>query len=241
MHISDVGMTRNLLRWSSTYECSDKHFLYNFSSPVFNILAVFMLEISINNYSRQLYLVLSLSIISCFIDTARTGSRPGRRPASQAAKTIQPPYRHTGKKLHVVCTSLVVINYSYLIAFTVTVKPRSYRSKIPVAVLVSTQLALSVVLNGVTSQVLSHVRIFINSSLALCVHAGRIMYHYCGLPARAVPARTQCRWRGVQTGAGGFNSSNSNETAKPDRKPMCWGQVSYTSLHLPLRSAIFNE
>ena len=50
--------------------------------------------------------------------------------------------------------STVVINYSYLIAFTVTVKPRSYRSKIPVAVLVSTQLALSVVLNGVTSQVL---------------------------------------------------------------------------------------
>ena len=61
MHISDVGMTGNLLRWSSTYECSDKHFLYIFSSPVFTILAVFMLEISINNCSRQLYLVFSLS------------------------------------------------------------------------------------------------------------------------------------------------------------------------------------
>ena len=61
MHISDVGMTGNLLRWSSTYECSDKHFLYIFSSPVFKILAVFMLEISINNCSRQLYLVFSLS------------------------------------------------------------------------------------------------------------------------------------------------------------------------------------
>ena len=32
-----------------------------FSSPVFKILAVFMLEISINNCSRQLYLVFSLS------------------------------------------------------------------------------------------------------------------------------------------------------------------------------------
>ena len=61
MHISDVGMTGNLLRWSSTYECSDKYFLYIFSSPVFKILAVFMLEISINNCSRQLYLVFSLS------------------------------------------------------------------------------------------------------------------------------------------------------------------------------------
>ena len=62
MHMSDVGMTGNLLRWSSTYECSDKHFLYIFSSPVFKMLAVFMLEISINNYcSRQLYLVFSLS------------------------------------------------------------------------------------------------------------------------------------------------------------------------------------
>ena len=49
------------VRWSSTYECSDKHFLYIFSSPVFKILAVFMLEISINNCSRQLYLVFSLS------------------------------------------------------------------------------------------------------------------------------------------------------------------------------------
>ena len=47
MHISDVGMTGNLLRWSSTYECSDKKNLYIFSSPVFKILAVFMLEISI--------------------------------------------------------------------------------------------------------------------------------------------------------------------------------------------------
>ena len=37
---------------------------------------------------------------------------------------------------------------------------------------------------------------------------------------------TQCQWRGVQAGAGAFNSTNSNETAKPDRKPMCWGQVS---------------
>ena len=61
MHISDVGMTGNLLRWSSTYEYSDKHFLYIFPSPVFKILAVFMLEISINNCSRQLYLVFSLS------------------------------------------------------------------------------------------------------------------------------------------------------------------------------------
>ena len=61
MHISDVGMTGNLLRWSSTYECSDKKNLYIFSSPVFKILAVFMLEISINNCSRQLYLVFSLS------------------------------------------------------------------------------------------------------------------------------------------------------------------------------------
>ena len=145
MHISDVGMTRNLLRWSSTYECSDKHFLYNFSSPVFNILAVFMLEISIaaDNF-----------IISCFIDTARTGSRPGRGPLARQPKRYSHRTVTPAKKLRIVCTSLVVINYSYLIAFTVTVKPRSYRSKIPVAVLVSTQLALSVVLNGVTSQVL---------------------------------------------------------------------------------------
>ena len=49
--------------------------------------------------------------------------------------------------MHAVCTC----------TFTVTVKPyskRSYRSKIPVAVLVSTQLALFVDLNGVTAQVL---------------------------------------------------------------------------------------
>ena len=189
MHISDVGMTGNLLRWSSTYECSDKHFLYIFSSPVFKILAVFMLEISINNCSRQLYLVFSLStnrwyflpdhvISNCVTrsSTSRlyaikrlvhnlsftlhvtlplpvpspltlraraTAFRPARQPKRYN-------HRHTG---HETEDWVVVINYSYLIAFTVTVKPRSYRSKIPVAVLVSTQLALSVVLNGVTSQV----------------------------------------------------------------------------------------
>ena len=69
--------------------------------------------------------------------------RPARQPKRYS-------HRHTG---HETEDWVVVINYSYLIAFTVTVKPRSYRSKIPVAVLVSTQLALSVVLNGVTSQV----------------------------------------------------------------------------------------
>ena len=37
-----------------------------FSSPVFEILAVFMLEISINNCSRQLYLVFSLSTNRCY-------------------------------------------------------------------------------------------------------------------------------------------------------------------------------
>ena len=189
MHISDVGMTGNLLRWSSTYECSDKHFLYIFSSPVFKILAVFMLEISINNCSRQLYLVFSLSTNRCYflpdhvISNCVTRSSTSRlyaikrlvhnlsftlhvtlplpvpSPLTLRARAPAPAryrqpkrysHRHTG---HETEDWVVVINYSYLIAFTVTVKPRSYRSKIPVAVLVSTQLALSVVLNGVTSQV----------------------------------------------------------------------------------------
>ena len=190
MHISDVGMTGNLLRWSSTYECSDKHFLYIFSSPVFKILAVFMLEISINNCSRQLYLVFSLStnrwyflpdhVISNCVTRSSTSRLyaikrlvhnlsftlhvtlplPVPSPLTLRARAPAPPrparqpkrysHRHTG---HETEDWVVVINYSYLIAFTVTVKPRSYRSKIPVAVLVSTQLALSVVLNGVTSQV----------------------------------------------------------------------------------------
>ena len=90
--------------------------------------------------------------------------------------------------------------------------------------LVSTQLALSVVLNGVTSQVVFMFVFFINSSL--CVRR-RIMYHYGGStgpgrpPAYAVSDGEVCRRERVH-----FNSSNSNETAKPDRKPMCWGQVS---------------
>ena len=69
-----------------------------------------------------------------------------------------------------------------------------------------------------------HGRICINSSL--CVRR-RIMYHYGGStgpgrpPAYAVSDGEVCRRERVH-----FNSSNSNETAKPDRKPMCWGQVS---------------
>ena len=41
MHISDVGMTGNLLRWSSTYECSDKHF-YIFFLPQFSKFLQFL-------------------------------------------------------------------------------------------------------------------------------------------------------------------------------------------------------
>ena len=62
MHISDVGMTGKP-SWDGQVHMNVQIniFLYIFSSPVFKILAVFMLEISINNCSRQLYLVFSLS------------------------------------------------------------------------------------------------------------------------------------------------------------------------------------
>ena len=149
-----------------------------------------MLEISINNCSRQLYLVFSLStnrwyflpdhvISNCVTRSSTSRLYAIKRlvhnlsftlhvtlplpvpspltlrarapaPARPARQPKRYSHRHTG---HETEDWVVVINYSYLIAFTVTVKPRSYRSKIPVAVLVSTQLALSVVLNGVTSQV----------------------------------------------------------------------------------------
>ena len=143
-----------------------------------------------------------------------------RRPGPLGSQNDD-SHRHTG---HETEDWVVVINYSYLIAFTVTVKPRSYRSKIPVAVLVSTQLALSCGFKWSNISSCVHVRIFINSSL--CVRR-RIMYYYGGStgpgrpPAYAVSDGEVCRRERVH-----FNSSNSIETAKPDRKPMCWGQVS---------------
>ena len=140
--------------------------------------------------------------------------RPARQPKRYS-------HRHTG---HETEDWVVVINYSYLIAFTVTVKPRSYRSNYTSRCV--GEYSVSFVCGFKWSNISScvHVHIFINSSL--CIRR-RIMYHYGGStgpgrpPAYAVSDGEVCRRERVH-----FNSSNSNETAKPDRKPMCWGQVS---------------